>query len=89
MNMQVVLLKEHSLIRVHMLYQADRDPRGFLHHISELSGHDDIALPLHQHGFYKQDVAARLRPRKPGHNARLALLQHAVMADRFSVKQLL
>ena len=86
MNMQIILLEHIRLVRIHALDQTDGNLYRFLHHIAELAGNINFSFTLGEHGFQKQNVAARLCPRQARDNARHTGFHRRIMPHRLAVE---
>src|SRR6185503_15519205 len=87
-----VELFESALIDVQLfgarLRPRQRGLRGFLHHVAQLTGQHQRALPRGQQNFDKQHVAARGCPRESGRNSDLILLEHLVRINMRDAEKL-
>ena len=88
MDVQVVIVQNLRFMREEALHQAQRDAGGFLHHVAELPGDNQLSLAGHEHRFNVKDIAAHRRPGKAGDHTLLRLGQDAVMADRAGIQLL-
>ena len=80
-DVQVVILQHLRLFREQVFHQADRDAGGFLHHIAQLSGDDQLALAARKLRFHIEDLAAHRRPGKARDDAGRGFRQDLLVVD--------
>ena len=78
--MKIPFFQDFRFLRKQGFYQTQRDLHRFLHHISQLSGNDQISFAFHKFTFNKEDLTTRGGPGESCDYAGFFFLQTGFMA---------